>query len=172
MTITHNDLIIKNQSCKGVWQIASNLSKIIKTGDILLLKGTIGSGKSFFARSIINEYFKIARIYEDIPSPSFSIVQTYDNIKPCVCHVDLYRLSFMNELEEIGLENIYENFVTIIEWPERLGIKRPKRFLQIELMHSKKIEDERDLKINIVGPNWENLSDFLTSLKIFSGEKN
>ena len=80
----------------------SRLSKILEIGDILFLKGSIGAGKSFFARCIIREYLNISKVYEDIPSPTFSLVQTYDNIKPKVCHVDLYRISFSSELEEIG----------------------------------------------------------------------
>ena len=102
MYLKKNEFFIKNQSSKDVALIAKRFSEILEIGDILLLKGSIGSGKSFFARSIISEYFNISKVYEDIPSPSFSLVQTYDNIKPKVCHVDLYRMSFSSELEEIG----------------------------------------------------------------------
>ena len=127
MTLINQKFLFKKQNSRDVTLIAQRLSKVLEIGDILLLKGPIGAGKSFFARCIINEFFKKFNIFEDIPSPSFSLIQTYDNIKPKFCHVDLYRMSFSSELEEIGLDNIYENSVTIIEWPERLGTKKPNR---------------------------------------------
>ena len=165
-----NELFIKSQSCKDVTLIAKRLSKILKIGDILLLKGSIGAGKSFFARCIIREYLNNSGVYEDIPSPSFSLVQTYDNIKPKVCHVDLYRMSFSSEIEEIGLNNIYENFLTIVEWPERLGKKKPDRFIQIELINCQKIDEDRHLKISLGGINRYDIHSFLKELKNDFGE--
>ena len=57
-------------------------------------------------------------------------------------------MSFSSELDEIGLDDIYKNFITIIEWPERLG-KKPDRFIQIELINCQKIEEDRHLKISL-----------------------
>ena len=165
MNLKKNEFFIKNQSSKGVALIAKRFSEILEIGDILLLKGSIGSGKSFFARSIISEYFNISKVYEDIPSPSFSLVQTYDNIKPKVCHVDLYRMSFSSELEEIGLDNIYENFVTIIEWPERLGTKKPNRYINIRFMYDKNVSDERHLKICLIGIESKKIFKWLQDLR-------
>ena len=159
------ELLINRQSFKNISSIAKRLSEILEIGDILFLKGSIGAGKSFFARCIIREYLNISKVYEDIPSPSFSLVQTYDNIKPKVCHVDLYRISFSNELEEIGLKNIYENFLTIVEWPERLGEKLPDTFIQIEFKDCNKNNDERNLKISSVGINRKDIRSFLKELK-------
>ena len=170
MKLIKDKLFIKSQSYKDVTIIAKRLSKILEIGDILLLKGSIGAGKSFFARTIIREYLNISRVYEDIPSPSFSLVQTYDNIKPKVCHVDLYRMSFSSELEEIGLNNIYKNFLTIVEWPERLGKKRPDSFVQIEFIYCQKIDEDRHLKISLVGINRKDIYSFLKQLKNDFGE--
>ncbi len=172
MTSTSNELFIKNQSCKDVSRIAKKLSKILEIGDILLLKGPIGTGKSFFARILIREYFKKEKVYQDIPSPSFSLVQTYDNITPKVCHVDLYRLSLTSELEEIGLDNIFENFITIIEWPERLGKKMPNSFLKIEFMYCENINELRNIKIILNDFNRRTIYCWLQDLKINSGVLN
>ena len=172
MYLKKNEFFIKNQSSNDVALIAKRFSEILEIGDILLLKGSIGSGKSFFARSIISEYFNILKVYEDIPSPSFSLVQTYDNIKPKVCHVDLYRMSFSSELEEIGFNSIYENFLTIVEWPERLGKKRPERFIQIEFIHCPNYDEGRDLKISLVGINRKNICYLIQGLKNNSGVLN
>ena len=165
MKLIKEELLINSQSFKDISLIAKRLSKILEIGDILFLKGSIGAGKSFFARSIIREYLNISKVYEDIPSPTFSLVQTYDNIKPKVCHVDLYRISFSSELEEIGLNNIYENFLTIVEWPERLGEKLPDTIIQIEFKDCNKNYDERNLKISSVGINRKDIRFFLKELK-------
>ena len=165
MKLIKEELLINSQSFKDISLIAKRLSKILEIGDILFLKGSIGAGKSFFARCIIREYLNISKVYEDIPSPTFSLVQTYDNIKPKVCHVDLYRISFSSELEEIGLNNIYENFLTIVEWPERLGEKIPDTFIQIEFKDCHKNYDERNLKISLVGINRKDIRSFLKELK-------
>ena len=163
------EILIKSQSFNNVSSIAKRLSKILEIGDILFLKGSIGAGKSFFARCIIREYLNISKVYEDIPSPSFSLVQTYDNIKPKVCHVDLYRISFSSELEEIGLDSIYEKFLTIVEWPERLGEKIPDTFIQIEFKDCHKNYDKRNLKISLVGINRNDIRSFLNQLKNDTG---
>ena len=165
MKLIKEELTINGQSFEDISSIAKRLSEILEIGDILFLKGSIGTGKSFFARCIIREYLNISKVYEDIPSPSFSLVQTYDNIKPKVCHVDLYRISFSSELEEIGLENIYEKFLTIVEWPERLGEKIPDKFIQIEFIDSQKNYEERHLKISLVGINRKIIRSFLKELK-------
>jgi len=165
MKLIKEELLINSQSFKDISLIAKRLSEILEIGDILFLKGSIGAGKSFFARCIIREYLNISKVYEDIPSPTFSLVQTYDNIKPKVCHVDLYRISFSSELEEIGLNNIYENFLTIVEWPERLGEKIPDTFIQIEIIDCQKNYEERHLKISLVGINRKDICSFLKELK-------
>ena len=165
MKLIKEELLINSQSFKDISLIAKRFSEILEIGDILFLKGSIGAGKSFFARCIIREYLNISKVYEDIPSPSFSLVQTYDNINPKVSHVDLYRISFASELEEIGLNNIYENFLTIVEWPERLGEKIPDTFIQIEFIDSHKNYEERNLKISLVGINRKDIRSFLKVLK-------
>ncbi len=170
MKLIKNDLLIESQSYKDVTLIAKRLSEILEIGDILFLKGSIGAGKSFFARCIIREYLNNSGVYEDIPSPSFSLVQTYDNIKPKVCHVDLYRMSFSSEIEEIGLDDIYKNFLTIIEWPERLGKNKPDSFIQIEFINCQRIDEDRHLKISLKGINRNDISLFLKELKNDFGE--
>ena len=170
MKLIKEELLLNRQSFKDISSIAKRLSEILEIGDILFLKGSIGAGKSFFARCIIREYLNNSGVYEDIPSPSFSLVQTYDNIKPKVCHVDLYRMSFSSELDEIGLDDIYKNFITIIEWPERLGKKKPDRFIQIELINCQKIDEDRHLKISLGGINRYDIHSFLKELKNDFGE--
>lgn len=150
---------LENQSPKNVFELACKLSGKLRKGDIVFLRGPVGSGKTYFARNFILEILKSQNRCDEVPSPSFSLIQIYDTIVPPICHVDLYRLSFSSELEELGLENLYESSVTLIEWPERLANRLPARFFEIEFSFSKNKENERNLSIVFLGPNWEYISE-------------
>lgn len=91
-------------------------------GDVLLLNGEIGAGKSHFARSLIRE--RLGRM-EDVPSPTFTLVQTYQADVE-IWHADLYRLSHPDEVLELGLDDAFANAICLIEWPDRLGKLAPK----------------------------------------------
>jgi tRNA threonylcarbamoyl adenosine modification protein YjeE len=80
----------------------------------------LGAGKSTFARAFIKALAKPEDTF-DIPSPSFSLVQLYDNTRVPVAHVDLYRLSKKSETEELGLAELLSTHIMLIEWPDRLG---------------------------------------------------
>lgn len=92
------------------------------TGDTLLLQGDIGAGKSFFARALIQS---LQDTPEDVPSPTFTLVQTYDTRAGEIWHADLYRLNDPNEAEELGLSEAFSNAICLIEWPDRLGTLTP-----------------------------------------------
>ena len=152
---------LKCQNAKNVFLIAHKLSGKLQPGDTVLLKGPVGSGKSYFARNFIIETLKLRNLWDEVPSPSFSLIQIYDIITPKICHVDLYRLSFFSEIEELGLEDIYKDSVTLIEWPERLKNRLPQRFFEIEFSFSTYNEDTRDLSFGFKGPNWEYIYNLL-----------
>ena len=97
---------------------AAALGKSLRCGDILLLEGHIGAGKSFFARSLIQS---VQDIPEEVPSPTFMLVHTYDLQIGGIWHADLYRLSSHQEAVELGLEEAFETSISLIEWPDRLG---------------------------------------------------
>ena len=148
---------LNNQTVKNVHEIACKCSEKLQAGDIIFLKGPIGVGKTFFARSLIINTLKSQKLWDEVPSPSFSLIQMYDNMTPPICHVDLYRLSFLSELEELGLEDLYKDSVTLIEWPERLESRLPTRFFQIEFSFIKTMEDRRNLSIVSRGSNWDHV---------------
>ncbi len=105
---------------------ARALAPGLRAGDVLLLDGQIGSGKTHFARALIQ-----ARLLadgapaEDVPSPTYTLVQTYDTGAVEIWHADLYRLTHIDEVEELGLAEAFTEAVCLIEWPDRLGDLAP-----------------------------------------------
>ncbi len=98
---------------------ARTLSLWIRPGFVILLNGELGSGKSTFARAMIKEL--AAGVGEfDIPSPTFSLVQTYDTTRIPVAHVDLYRLNSPQEALELGLDELIQTHAVLVEWPKEI----------------------------------------------------
>lgn len=110
--------------------LATVLAPLLESRDVLLLSGPIGAGKTHFARALIRS---LLRVIEDVPSPSFALVQTYEGKKFELWHADLYRLSAPDEVVELGLLDAFDHAVTLIEWPDRLGIFQPASALHIAL---------------------------------------
>ncbi|HSF91018.1 MAG TPA: tRNA (adenosine(37)-N6)-threonylcarbamoyltransferase complex ATPase subunit type 1 TsaE [Paracoccaceae bacterium] len=102
------------------------------SGDCYLLDGPVGAGKTHFARSFIQHLQAKSGVVEDVPSPTFTLVQTYDTDAGEVWHADLYRLSGLDEITELGLEDAFETAITLVEWPDRLGPLAPKRHVFLD----------------------------------------
>ena len=96
-------------------KFASEFAKTIKQGTPILLYGTLGVGKTFFASEIIKT---LTTPTQNVPSPTFSILQTYTSSIGEIYHYDLYRIKDENELFELDIDNALKNHITIIEWPE------------------------------------------------------
>lgn len=110
-------LSILSPSPKATSDIAERLSSFLEPGDCVLLSGNLGAGKSLFARSIINTLTG----EEDIPSPTYTLVQTYETSTFQIWHADLYRLSDEGEALELGLDHAMASDVCLIEWPDRIA---------------------------------------------------
>ena len=94
----------------------SALAKLLRPGDVVTMIGDLGAGKTTFVRGLLH-----ALGHEgEVPSPSFAIVQPYEDVTPPVWHADLYRLEDPSELDELGLDSLGDS-VLIVEWPERAG---------------------------------------------------
>lgn len=99
-------------------EFAENLAKQTKRGNIILLNGDLGSGKTFFSNAFINYFNKIEnREVEQITSPTFNIVKTYKTNNFTIYHFDLYRIKNIEEVYELDVEDAFEN-VSLIEWPD------------------------------------------------------
>lgn len=109
------------------------LSALLRPGDTVLLEGPIGAGKSHVARAIIQHRLALEDRMEDIPSPTFTLVQTYETERAEIWHADLYRLSDPDEIIELGLDTAFQTGICLIEWPDRLGTDRPDHALTLTL---------------------------------------
>jgi len=130
--------------------LALRIRENLQNGDIVLLKGEIGAGKSHFARSLIQAAMDKV---EDVPSPTFTLVQTYDTLVGSIWHADLYRLSDQSEVFELGLIDAFGNDIVLIEWPDRLGYLEPQDALTIELVILE--NDKREVIFSTSSCVWE-----------------
>lgn len=95
-------------------RLGTELAAMLEPGDVVTLSGPLGVGKTALARAVLRALGHSG----DVPSPSFAIVQPYEELAPPVWHVDLFRIEDAGELEELGLDSASES-VLIVEWPER-----------------------------------------------------
>ncbi|MEY2991343.1 MAG: hypothetical protein RI946_737 [Pseudomonadota bacterium] len=121
---------------------AVRMGSILRPSDMILLHGGIGAGKSFFARALIQS---VQDVPEDVPSPTFTLVQTYDTQLGEIWHADLYRLSGSDEVIELGLLDAFETAISLIEWPDRLADLSPQTALHLKFTAQN--DDTRTLTI-------------------------
>jgi tRNA threonylcarbamoyladenosine biosynthesis protein TsaE len=128
-------------------ELGAALAQVAAAGDVITLSGPLGVGKTALARGFI-----AALGHEgDVPSPSFAIVQPYDDVDPQVWHVDLYRIEVPSEIEELGLDAA-DDAVLLVEWPERAGTGTWAEALRLSLDFAR--DGERILTAE-VPPSWE-----------------
>jgi tRNA threonylcarbamoyladenosine biosynthesis protein TsaE len=110
--------------------LGRRLASLARPGDVILLEGPIGAGKSCLARAFIR-----ARLgeEEEVPSPTFTLVQVYDDDGTEIWHADLYRLTHPDEVWELGLDQAFETAICLVEWPDRLGTHLPPGALTLRL---------------------------------------
>lgn len=114
-------------------ELGRRLAEVAEKGDIFALFGTLGMGKSVLSRAFIQSF--TGEI--DVPSPTFTLLQTYETDKYDIYHFDLYRLKDPDEIFELGMEEAMYNGVCLIEWPEKMGGYLPKRAVRVELKPEK-----------------------------------
>lgn len=134
--------------------IAARLGAGLCAGDTILLSGPVGAGKSHFARALIQSRLAALGRCEDVPSPTFTLVQTYDLDGVEVWHADLYRLHSPRECDELGLDAAFEQAICLIEWPDRLGALAPATALHLALTQGG-TPDARELQFTSTDPRWQ-----------------
>ena len=111
-------------------RLGAALAAGLRAGEAVCLYGPLGAGKTTLARGLIRA---LTQPEEDAPSPTFTLVQTYDGPDFPVAHFDLYRLERADEAYELGLDEALEDGAAVIEWPERLEGRLPPDRLDIEI---------------------------------------
>lgn len=131
--------------------LAQLLADITKNKDVICLKGDLGVGKTTFSKSFINNFFDTPR---EVLSPTFSVINPFETKHFTLYHCDLYRINNIEEIGELGLEDIFNNGAAIIEWPEIIEHILPDNHLSIELQFDASYSQKRVATLNGYG-TWE-----------------
>ena len=110
-------------------RLAAALARRARIGDVIALAGDLGAGKTSFARAFIAARGGT----EEVPSPTFALVQTYELPDGPVWHFDLYRLARPDDALELGIDDAFAEGISLTEWPDRLGALLPARRLALTL---------------------------------------
>ena len=130
------------------------LARHLRAGDVVALAGNLGAGKSVLARAVIT---CLCPDEDDIPSPTFTLVQTYEPPSGSpIMHFDLYRLEMPEEALDLGIEDAFIDAICLIEWPQRLGPFLPRTALTIELSAVEGEPDARSVSV-AGGARWADL---------------
>ena len=107
---------------------------MLEPGDVVALAGDLGAGKTTFARALIAAFAAEAgAVPPEVPSPTFTLVQTYEFPRATLWHFDLYRIERPEDALELGIEEALAGGIALIEWPERLGSLLPARRIEVRL---------------------------------------
>ncbi len=145
--------------------LAGRLARLVRAGDVIALGGDLGTGKTSFARAFINALPRAAEAEggaaepEEVPSPTFTLLQIYRRRPADVWHFDLFRLERPEEAWELGIEDAFAEAISLIEWPERLGSLLPAARLDLLLRFGSRSESRH--AVLVAGNGW---SDRLAEL--------
>lgn len=130
--------------------LAGEVATLAKPGDLIVLAGDLGSGKTAFAQG----FARGLGVDEQVTSPAFVLVRTYEGRLPLV-HLDVYRLDHMQELVDLGISELLdEGAVTLVEWGDAVTPALPADFLEVRLDMADGPVDDRLVAIRSVGPAW------------------
>ncbi len=125
----------------------------LRVGDLVVLTGDLGAGKTTFAKGLA----RALGVTQPVTSPTFTIVQEYDGRVP-VAHVDVYRLDRIQELHDLGFEELVEGRVTVVEWGEAIALVLPRERIDVRIAMDGAMDGNDDLRVvEIVasGPGWD-----------------
>jgi tRNA threonylcarbamoyladenosine biosynthesis protein TsaE len=123
----HRSIMLADEAATAA--LAARLARQARPGDVVTLAGPLGAGKTSFARAFI----AALGVPDEVPSPTFTLVQTYEAPIGTLWHFDLYRLTSPDEVDELGLDEALIEGIVLIEWPDRLGALLPRERLDLVL---------------------------------------
>ena len=160
-----------NLKISDLSEISNVFAEHTENSDLLLLSGKVGAGKTEFARLIIKAKAQKENLdIEEISSPTFSLIQSYDFQHCKISHIDLYRVNSEVELFELGIPDIFDSQITLLEWPEILDTESLSRYVFIKIKEAKKLKEARDIKIEFFGYMWGDLISALLRCRHFKNE--
>jgi len=149
--------VLRTDSVDATRAVGAALSALTRPGDVLLLAGELGAGKTAFVQG----FGAALDVAEPITSPTFVLARHYDDGRMPMHHLDVYRLEQMNEVYDIGLPEVLDDGgVTLIEWGDAIMPSLPADFLEVRLTFGAK-DDDRMIVVHAVGPSWSGRSHAL-----------
>jgi tRNA threonylcarbamoyl adenosine modification protein YjeE len=124
--------------------LGRRIAKLLRVGDTITLAGTLGAGKTVLARALVRHFLP----GEEVPSPTFTLVQTYETPALAISHIDLYRVKARSEVRELGLDEALERGALLIEWPDRMGELLPVDRLDVVF---EGVEDDETRILKLIG---------------------
>lgn len=150
-----NKFVSKNEN--DTIEFANNLASLLKNGDIIVLSGDLGSGKTKFTQGILKHF----GLEDEISSPTFTIVNEYHKDETNIYHFDVYRLTDSDEFYAIGGDEYLNNGICIIEWGEIIEDILPNDYIKINF--TKDVENENYRTLELIGTG-ENSQSILNKL--------
>ena len=147
------NLIIESNNEQETKSLGKKLAKYMKKGDIIVLSGELGSGKTKFVEGFLSFH----NLQHEISSPTFTIVNEYINENTSIFHFDVYRLSDSSEFYAIGGEEYFEKGICLIEWGELISDILPKNRIDIKFKRDTINSDKRFIDIIFQGDKYETL---------------
>jgi tRNA threonylcarbamoyladenosine biosynthesis protein TsaE len=143
-------LTARTSSVDETRKLAAALAELARPGDLLVLAGDLGAGKTAFTQG----FGRGLDVDEPITSPTFTLAQQYEG-RLLVHHLDVYRLDQLNEVAELGLSELLDDGgVTLIEWGDAILPVLPNDYLEVRLTFGEGDDDERHIVLRPVGPGW------------------
>ena len=136
---------IKSNSPEDTLKIGKNLANLLNKGDIAVLTGELGSGKTKFVEGFLQNY----NLESEISSPTFNIVNEYVSDKNNIYHFDVYRLADSDEFYAIGGEEYFEKGICLIEWGEMILDVLPKDYIHIKILKNPQNDNARDFEFEV-----------------------
>lgn len=155
--MTSLTLILDDESATA--RLARALAGRLGVGDFVGLRGELGAGKTAFARAVIRTLSPQGQ-REEVPSPTFTLVQIYDTARPPVGHFDLYRIEAPGEVLELGLDDALQAGCVLVEWPQLLGSLLPPDRLDLTFDYDAGTPARRHVRLEGFGSWAERLAGF------------
>ncbi|MEA1937929.1 MAG: tRNA (adenosine(37)-N6)-threonylcarbamoyltransferase complex ATPase subunit type 1 TsaE [Pseudomonadota bacterium] len=126
-------------------RFARAVARLLRPGDVIALTGDLGAGKTVFARAVVRA---LTGKEEEVPSPTFTLVQTYAAQVGEIWHFDLYRVGDSEDVLELGWEDALANGIALVEWPDRLGLLTPRHRLALDFVIG---DNETSRRVTVAG---------------------